>query len=132
MVTTDLRRRKGLCHPAVRIADDGEVVLIITEWRERVNVRQLEVLADDLGRVQELRRAPFVAARESVDLLDHDQRRLLLRHSCHGATHAPGGDHRVQIGQADAGAEPLQECPTSDVFPGYELHRLLTPHVCES
>ena len=93
MVTTDLLGPERLRHPAVRLADDRQVVPILLQRLELALSLKLEVPAHLRRSEQALRVPPVVAARTPVRFLDADQaRELISRRITPGAA---GGYHRI-------------------------------------
>ena len=119
VVAAHLRRREGLRHAHVGVADDGHVVTPPLEPLQHVDVAELEVPPLGDGGEEMLPGAPLVAAGDAVHLLDADQ-------ACRLAGRAParntGGNHGVEQRKREGGARPAQEGASRKSLAGQNMH----------
>jgi len=123
VVGADFLRGEGLRLPHIRVADDGQAILEALQRLERARA-QIEAATELRGSPQVLGRAPLVAPRGSVRVLDGDEPRL-LHFGGHIAPEPAGGNHAVQERQRKRGPRAPEKGPPWDVGSGDELHVVL-------
>jgi hypothetical protein len=122
VVTADFRQVERFRHAHVGVADDGHVVAVGLDRRQRVVGHECEISAGLLRREQVFRGAPVVTARQTVDFLHAHESGVFGRSRLH-ATPESRRHHRVQEWQRHRGSHTAEERSAGHVLSSDEVHR---------